>query len=788
MRTQTVIILCFILLFGIPLRAQNWEQIGWKGGNIFGINAQIDDVLFASTQYAYYRSTDHGKTWVMIRDGLPMSTFVYENNPLPVHYNRVYISSYNLNQHPNIGGTGLYSIGKKETRWSYRDIKPIHGKKVLVPPYTLFYGNDSIITCSRKSNNEPDSVQGIFLSHNNGTTWERKMNGLPDSILELRMNDLEDRILLGVSHIDNGDTINKYYISKDKAETWTKLNNFPSINYPDYLRIVNNSLLFIPIWNYLNSSDSIITMYLSLNKGVIWDTISLTVHHDAKYLRAGRLYKFSSKMYLYVSGDIDSTGIENGDTVRYTITKSYLYTSTDNGKKWEYQIMSDSASFMSIVIGNDDLIMVGYQGQTSTTDTSFSTFELITNEGMMGASHRLLHVSNDTLFAFGGSYDDVTYDRYDSIYVSTDNGLNWTNHPFNPQLDIFEGKWVSSGGYLYTLGRDTSDYITGVIRSKDGGYTWDFVSRSPLISYTRFLEGDNNMLVIPRVYGFQDSLFFVSTDGGETWKGIPEPEGTYCYYSEYNSGLLFSKNEYQTDKYRLVFSTNFGEGWHERDLPSTEYASGPYILGKRWIIATSEPKSDYLSNMYYSDDMGEHWIRAYGTPPNIRMHDIMSEGGILYAIGNSVWSASDATGNSALYISLDSGRSWKKSPSEFLAADRLFLGRDYIFVEGGTELWRLPRTAASIGKNFTNNNGDISTYPNPSSNEMRIRFSLEKSGDVQITVFDMMGRQVAIPADKTFGSGQHEVLWDTRNIPSGSYLIELIASGERSTKVVTVLR
>jgi len=490
MRILSTIIVLLIFSGSSTAYAQNWEPIGWNGG-AYDVTAQIDDILFARGQYAYYRSSDLGKSWEMIRDGLPLTIYAYDGG-LPKFNDRLYLYVYPLQSKPELG-TGMYSIGKNETEWSYRDIKPIYGKKVLTPPYTLFYGNDSILTCSRKSKNEPDSV-GIFLSLNNGDSWERKMNGLPDSILELGMNNLEDRILLEVSHVVEGNTINEYYVSKDRAESWTKLNNFPVINLPDYLRIVNNSLLFIPLSNPL-PSDSILTVHRSLDKGETWDTISLTVNHNAERFRVNRLYKFGSKMYLYVGGDIDSTGIENGDTVRYITTKSYLYTSTDNGTNWDYQTMSDSASFMSIVIGNDDLIMVGYQGQTSTTDTLFSTFEPITDKGIMAEYRTLYHTSGRLLFASEGTYeDDSQDDKADTIYYSTDNGDSWSRVPFLAGYTLFGLKWVQAGTNVYALGRDTSNWKTCVFQSQDSGFTWK------VVSYSQFMNTSATL------YGFEDTL------------------------------------------------------------------------------------------------------------------------------------------------------------------------------------------------------------------------------------------------------------------------------------------
>ena len=76
-------------------------------------------------------------------------------------------------------------------------------------------------------------------------------------------------------------------------------------------------------------------------------------------------------------------------------------------------------------------------------------------------------------------------------------------------------------------------------------------------------------------------------------------------------------------------------------------------------------------------------------------------------------------------------------------------------------------SAASISSVF------IMNYPNPFNWQSMIRYHLPAGGNVQIKVFDIRGREVAHLLEKTQEAGNHQVLFDGRNLNSGIYLAEL---------------
>lgn len=70
-------------------------------------------------------------------------------------------------------------------------------------------------------------------------------------------------------------------------------------------------------------------------------------------------------------------------------------------------------------------------------------------------------------------------------------------------------------------------------------------------------------------------------------------------------------------------------------------------------------------------------------------------------------------------------------------------------------------------------------YPNPFNPTTLIRFQLPEAQHVQLAVYDMLGRQVAVLMDDAMNAGNHEVSFDATRLPSGTYIYRIVA-GEYS--------
>lgn len=73
-------------------------------------------------------------------------------------------------------------------------------------------------------------------------------------------------------------------------------------------------------------------------------------------------------------------------------------------------------------------------------------------------------------------------------------------------------------------------------------------------------------------------------------------------------------------------------------------------------------------------------------------------------------------------------------------------------------------------------------YPNPFNPQTTIRFCLKKSDPVKLTLFNMLGHEVAQLVNGSFAAGEHEILFDAAGLSSGIYLYTLETKEFRSTK------
>jgi len=81
---------------------------------------------------------------------------------------------------------------------------------------------------------------------------------------------------------------------------------------------------------------------------------------------------------------------------------------------------------------------------------------------------------------------------------------------------------------------------------------------------------------------------------------------------------------------------------------------------------------------------------------------------------------------------------------------------------------------------------NISTYPNPGTNNNTIRYSVDAPSQVAIAVYDMQGKMIKMLTNKNHEAGVHNVQWDMSKLSAGTYVVTAIKNGnvKQSIKVV----
>ena len=84
-------------------------------------------------------------------------------------------------------------------------------------------------------------------------------------------------------------------------------------------------------------------------------------------------------------------------------------------------------------------------------------------------------------------------------------------------------------------------------------------------------------------------------------------------------------------------------------------------------------------------------------------------------------------------------------------------------------------------------------YPNPFNPVTTLRYDLPVNGHVNITVYDMLGRQVKTLINQTQNAGYKSLIWDATNdygkpVSAGIYLYQIQSNGFIQTRKMLLLK
>ena len=79
-------------------------------------------------------------------------------------------------------------------------------------------------------------------------------------------------------------------------------------------------------------------------------------------------------------------------------------------------------------------------------------------------------------------------------------------------------------------------------------------------------------------------------------------------------------------------------------------------------------------------------------------------------------------------------------------------------------------------------------YPNPFYRSTTITVTLKKPAETTLKIYDLMGREVAVLADRLMPAGTLKFEWDAKNVSSGTYFYRLESNGFVETKKMILVK
>ena len=93
-----------------------------------------------------------------------------------------------------------------------------------------------------------------------------------------------------------------------------------------------------------------------------------------------------------------------------------------------------------------------------------------------------------------------------------------------------------------------------------------------------------------------------------------------------------------------------------------------------------------------------------------------------------------------------------------------------------------------IGKEVPENYNLSQNYPNPFNPSSKIKFQIAEQGNVQLLVYDILGRNVATLVNEKMQPGVYEADFDGSKFSSGVYFYKLIANNFNGTKKMELVK
>ena len=79
-------------------------------------------------------------------------------------------------------------------------------------------------------------------------------------------------------------------------------------------------------------------------------------------------------------------------------------------------------------------------------------------------------------------------------------------------------------------------------------------------------------------------------------------------------------------------------------------------------------------------------------------------------------------------------------------------------------------------------------YPNPFNPVTRIAFTLHRSTEVQAAVYTLTGQMVAELANGKMSAGEHQLVFDGKDLPSGIYIYTIRSTGFSASKRMALVK
>ncbi len=380
----------------------------------------------------------------------------------------------------------------------------------------------------------------------------------------------------------------------------------------------------------------------------------------------------------------------------------------------------------------------------------------------------VLPIHGGTLFNNLQEFDGTLYlSHLSGVRTSTD-GTNWTEisnglATLDEANNVYEV--LAEGDILYAATLD------GIFVSTDGGNNWTKKSNGITVGsghaniVARFILKHNDIL-----FTATSSGIYYSTDGAETWV-LSKFDQQVKGFEEHNGALFVASTSHSSYLYKTLDN---GLTWENVEF---QYPIADILSFNGKLILAS-------LGLYLSDDNGLTWdartscFEGNGCVP---MRKVVGIDNKLYV----PFRGTILTSDEEAWEWEDIGR-----PYGLNGGNNIIKFNNKLLVQSGNIWERSLDEVVSVNEINTNKQSPftLSNYPNPFNAATTISVTLPKESDVNIDVYNVLGKKVAQVAQERLQEGDHRIAWDNVNLNAGTYFLELRVNGKRMNTTKCVIR
>jgi photosystem II stability/assembly factor-like uncharacterized protein len=609
---------------------------------------------------------------------------------------------------------------------------------------------------------------GLYRSTDSGSSWTRSDSGTVVPLFSDIVIDSSGAVYAcGIQSFPN--RLGKLYRSTDDGSCWSEIYSNDSSWVYAIATDSHGSLLVKTDYGIFRSTDL----------GQTWSFVDIPPCYSIVNSRTGEIYAAVVGAILRSTDGGDSWLTARVDSIPYTFLTfdrlnnvyvaakwHYLLKSTDSGNTWLESSTPQGQYVTSLFPTSERVLYAGTDllGVYKTTDNglTWSTG----NFGMRQAPFSQLASNPNNVVS--GIETWMQYDRASvggGVFRTTDSGDSWIASNYT----YFGPYSIASRGHNVVYGSDHVNY------SSDDGISWLPIGEYSLEIFSLAIDA-NAIIYAAAMKGSEGNYYtylFRSNDTGRTWVLLPSiPPGRVAVSTRgtlfVTSGNLFSR------------SLDSGFTW-----ATLQFDASQLFVNK---VVTGAPDEVYLATshgVFFSPDTGNTWQKlSVGLSDSSIRSVAISEEGILFAGSNAgrVFRLLPGSVRWELYSSgLDAGAINDLTIDSF----------GYLYAATDNGVFRTLHTITSVKERSTIVPTNVlleQNFPNPFNPSTTIRYALPRKLHATLTVFNILGQQVASLVDGDQEAGYHEVQFNGSGLASGVYFYRIQAGRFVETRKLLLVR